>query len=182
MKSMNSNGGRKQRRNRGTSIIEVPVSIWMVFVMLLMPMLGLASITLRVALMNAVVQDAAHSASRGKTFDTATPGKPSVKDLAKATVLETLKKFSGLSVNSIDSDILITNIENGDVTRSEEKLTTPADSSRFIYQVEVAVKGRIDPIFGTDASFFGRVPGLTEAMPIAYVARQMAETPQGLDK
>jgi hypothetical protein len=172
----------KARSKSGTSIIEVPFSIWLILTMVLMPMLAMGTVTLRASLMNAVVQDGAHAAAKAKTFETGTVEKPSAMTLAKQTILEMVAKFPGLTVDSIDTDILITNVETGSKTRSEDKLSLPADSSKFIYQIETIATGKIDPIFAFNSDMFGSIPGLNAPVVVSYVAREMAENPQGLDK
>jgi len=172
----------KARSKSGTSIIEVPFSIWLILTMVLMPMLAMGTVTLRASLMNAVVQDGAHAASKAKTFEAGTAEKPSAVTLAQQTINEMVAKFPGLTIDKVDTDILITNVETGTKTRSEEKLSAPADSSKFIYQIETVATGKIDPVFSFNSDLFGTIPGLNAPIVVAYVAREMAENPQGLDK
>lgn len=172
----------KARSKSGTSIIEVPFSIWLIFTMILMPMLAVGTVTLRSSLMNAVVQDGAHAAAKAKTFEVGTADKPSAITLGKQTILEMVAKFPGLTIDNVDTDILITDVDSGAKSRSEDKLSVPADSSKFIYQIETVATGKIEPVFAFNSDMFGTVPGLNAPIVVSYVAREMAENPQGLDK
>ncbi len=169
------------RKPLAMSLIELPVMIWLVLVVLLLPMLALATMTLKSALMNSAVQDGVQVASKGKTFESSQPGKPSVKQLADESVRNSASKFSGLGISSIVTSIVITPVDGGPLVRSTSKLAQPADTSKFLYQIETVVNGKISPLFPTNPGQFGAIPGLTQPVNVSYVGREMAEFPQGLD-
>lgn len=171
-----------RRKANGSSLLEIPVVLWLTFVVLMMPLLSMATITLRSALMNCAVQDGAHDAAKARTFETGTADKPSAVVLAQTAIKRTADKFSGLVVDSVQTNIVTTPVAAGAVQRQASKLTIPADTSRFIYQIETVANGHIDPPFRLNADVFGRVPGLTTPVAVSYVAREMAENPQGLNQ
>lgn len=178
-KSSTTNGGRSKN---GSSLIELPLALWFIFVMLLMPMLSMATMTLRSALMNSVVQNAGQAAAKAKTFEASSPTKPSALNVADQVVRGSVAQFPGLSVEGVDCDILVTPVPAGLVNRFNGKLPTPADSSRNLYQVETKVRGQIQPLFLISPQLFGNVPGVTAPLVVSYVSRAMAENPQGLNK
>lgn len=169
------------RLSHGYSLLELPMMMWVVFLVILMPMVALATMTLKATLMNAAVQDGVNVAAKAKTFQSGTADKPAATTLADGAIRNVASKFAGLSVQSITTDIVVTPVAGGAVTRSG-KLTIPADTSRFIYQVETVAKAKIDPLLPLNPAMVGNIPGLSAPMFISYAARQMAENPQGLDK
>ncbi len=156
--------------------------LFFIFVLMLMPMLSLATMTLRSALMNAVVQNAAQSAAKAKTFALGTEAKPSALASATQVILDSVKVFPGLAITSVDCAILTTPLPSGAVVRSSSKLTQPADSSRNIYLIETVARGSVEPLIKVGNTIFGDVPGVTSPLVVSYVARAMAENPQGLNQ
>lgn len=170
------------RKAKGSSLAELPLALWLIFGLMMMPMLSMATLTLRSALMNVTVQNAAQAAAKAKTFATGTSEKPSAMQIAEETIRNSVATFPGLRVTSINCAIVTTAIAPGSLPVRSGKLTTPADSSRFVYQIETVAQGQIEPLFKISPGLFGNVPGVTAPLVVSYVARQMAENPQGLDK
>lgn len=171
------------RSNKASTLLELPVSIWMVFIVFFMPMMSLASITLKSTLLAIAVQDTVHEAARARAFATSSDEQASAKDLANTRFAEIMQAFPGLRASStVDVDILITNVNSGATTRSEEQLTQAADSNLNVYQIEVSAQGIIDPLIQGNPDLFGVIPGFTAPAVISYSARQMFENPQGLNR
>lgn len=169
------------RRESGSSLLEIPLVLWVMFGLLFVPMLALASITLRGAILDSVVRDAAHVASKARTFATNTDEGLCAREAATNTVNEKLAAFPGLTANSVDTAILTTNIASGAITRSNIALTS-VDSSRNIYQVETTVRATVDPLLGGNAAVFGPIPGFTTPMSVSHQSREMFENTQGLTR
>lgn len=172
----------RRSNQSGSSLLEIPLSIWLTIVVLFMPMLALASITLRCTLANIVVQEAVHAAAKARTFKQASPEGSSAAQIAENLFQEQKKTFSGLNIGPLDLDVLSIKVSDGTVSRSEEQLLIPADSARFVYQIEGTAPCVIDPIFPVQAEIFKQIPGLTAPMKIQFSARQMFENTQGLNR
>lgn len=170
------------RSQRGSSLLEIPVSIWLVIVVMFLPLLSLTSITLRSTLMSVALQDAIHAAAKAKNFELDSPQGKSAKSTAANTLAQRAADFSGLSIGSIDVDILQTRITNQQIQRFEEKLPQPADSTVFVYEIEGEAKGIIEPIFQMDPAIVGSIPGLSVPFQVSYRAREIFENPQGLNR
>lgn len=168
-----------RRMQKGASLLELPCTLFVFLIMLLTPMLNLATTTLRCSLMGMAVTEGAHAASKAHSYEAGTTDKPAAIDLANFTIKDAANRFGGLHVDNVQTEILITNVASGDVTRHSGKLTTPPDSSRFIYQIETNVRSHIDPLFLFTNSI-GDIPGLTVALPMNYSSREMFENPAGL--
>ncbi|MBX9568573.1 MAG: hypothetical protein K2X77_06730 [Candidatus Obscuribacterales bacterium] len=184
LEEMNTTNGAKQmssknRTRKGSSLLELPCTLFVFLIMLLMPMLNLATTTLRCSLMGMAVTEGAHVASKAHSYESGTTDKPSAITLANDLTNAAASRFGGLHIDSIETAIIITNAATGSVTRQTGRLTTPPDSSRFIYQIETNVRAHIDPLFQfTNA--FGDIAGLTAALPMNYSSREMFENPSGL--
>ena len=170
-----------RRSQRGSSLLELPLMLWVMFGLLFVPMLALASITLRGSVMDSVVRDAAHVASKARTFAANTPEGLGAREAATATVTDRLSAFPGITASAVDATILITNISSGVITRSNTPLVA-VDSSRNIYQIETTVRGTVAPLLGGNAAIFGNVPGFTTPIQVSHNAREMCENPQGLTR
>lgn len=175
--SRNVNG--LSRTCQGSSLLELPVVLWVLFVVLFLPMLGLASLTLRSSIMDTLARDAVHAAAKAHTFATDSTEGPSAISLAESTVRNGLSSFPGISASDVDTQILAIDILSGAITRSGAPLSE-VDSSKFIYQLETSVRAQVDPVFPGNSAIFGNVPGLSVPMNIQYTAREMFENAQGL--
>ena len=176
------NNARKVRKANGSTLLELPVSLWMVFVVFMMPMIALSSITMRATLMMVAVQDAVQGAAKAKSFTTSGADGLSAKDIATARFANFLSNFAGLQASAIDLDIVQTTIVSGQIQRFRDQLPSPSDTNFFMYQIEGKTTASIDPIFPANEQIFGRVAGLTTPIQITLSARQMAENAQGLNR
>jgi hypothetical protein len=170
------------RKANGASLVELPMMLWLMFGLMMLPMLALATITLKSALMNAAVQDGAHFASKAKTFENSVAGKPSAITLASDAVRNAALKFNGLTIDSVTTQIVVIPVGGGPVTRTGSKLTAPADTSKFLYQIETVAKGKIAPLLPLNPRVVGEIPGMSAPILVSYSAREMAENPQGLNR
>lgn len=165
----------------GNSIAEMPVALIVIFCGMFFPLLILGSITLRTTLMSAAIKDAAHAAAKAKTFSSGTAAKPSAQEIAAVEAGRAAAKFSGITLDNVQTGIVTTNLASKQVTRSTSPLTV-VDTSKNVYAIEVTARGRVEPIVRSKTGFLGNIPGLTGPMPLLMVASEMAENPQGLNE
>lgn len=172
----------KRRTKTGSSLLELPLALWLIFVLMLLPMMWFATLTLKSALAAAATQNAAQAAAKAKTFQVGLPGKQPAQFVAILTAIQSSRMVPDLVVAGVDCDILRTPIGGGPVTRFENKLTEPADTSQFIYQIETEVIVIVQPLIKLSPELFGFQPGVTMPMIARHNARAMAENPQGLNQ
>lgn len=163
-------------------MLEVPVSLWMVFVVFFMPMLAMGSITLRATLLSISVHDAIQAAAKARTFNSDSADGKSAKTIAREVFLAHINAFPGLNSNNIDLDIIQTNFTNGQISRSEDTLTTAANTSLNVYQIEGNAVATIDPLIPFNKSIIGSIQGLTDPITVNFSSRQMFENAQGLNR
>lgn len=169
------------RKQRGSSLLELPLMLWVMFALLFVPMISLASITLRGAILDSVARDAAHVASKSRTYATNTDEGICAKEAAQTEVGQRLAPFTGIVASAVDTTILTTDITSGNVSRSNTALLN-VDSSRNIYQIETSVRGTVQPVLGGNLAIFGNIPGFTTPLAVTHTAREMFENPQGLTR
>jgi hypothetical protein len=170
------------RSRKGTSLAELPLVLWLIFVFLLMPMLSMATMTLRSALLNAVVQNAGSAAAKARTFEVGTTDKPSAITIANRSIVDGVKLIPGLSMRNVNCGIIETAVANGTPQRRSTKLDRPADTSITVYQIETTATCQIEPLIKISPAICGVIPGVSAPLTVSYAARAMAENPQGLNK
>jgi len=171
----------KSRRCAGSVLLEGPLALWIIFIILIFPLMDLCTIAIRSTFLWCATHDATMYAARAMSYATSVNGQPTAADLAEREAVRTAAAFSGVHVTNVQTAIVITNNQNLAQTVQSAVLSSPADTSDFSYQIQVAVSGKIDPFMPYILGWFGRVPGLTEAYPVTFVDRQFCETPQGLN-
>ena len=185
--SVRTAGRRISSRNAlASSIAELPVAIFIMFLILLMPLIDLATIAFRTSFIHSACHNAVHSAARAKTFkENGDKGELSSINIAKRDALAT--KENGLAgVDFADKDITITIIGTPTKTtkspiRTDSPLTS-VEQKDYLYQIEVQVSGTVEPLVTLSSDFFGKVPGLTVPFPVTATYRQFSEHPAGLAK
>jgi hypothetical protein len=169
------------RNQSGYFIAEVPVALWFVLIVMLFPLLNLATTCLRTSFLWYAAHTATANAARAISYQTGINGQLPATTIAENSAVQTAAGFQGISVNSVQTAIIITDINNLKQTVSASRLKTPADPANFGYQIQVVVSGMANPLFFYPNNWFGRIPGLTAPMPITFSDRQFCEAPQGLN-
>jgi competence protein ComGC len=171
-----------KKHGQGSTLAEMPMVIWLIFIFLLMPMLSLATMTLRSALLNAVVQNAGAAAAKAKTFEVGTADKPSATEISRQVMTDSIKTIAGLKLTSVQTNIITTRLPAGTPVRQPTKLALPADASANVYQIETAATCQIEPLVKLSPAICGTIPGVSAPLTVTDAARAMAENPQGLNK
>lgn len=170
---------RKHRPVSGNFIADVPVTLWVLFMVLFFPLMDFGTVCLRSTFLYFAVHNAARNASRARSFLNPIDGQPSATRIAQDTITTIARGWSGIRVTSMTTQIVTTNINTLVATRQSTSLGTPADDTNNTYQLEVIATGSVDPFIRVP--WFGSVPGLTGPMNITMADRQYFENPQGLN-
>lgn len=167
-----------KREAIGSSMLEIPVGLMMVMVVLFIPLVSLASITLRSTIVSAVMRDAAHHAAKARTFLRPIQGEQSATEAAQSALRSSLASFPGITLTNVDVDIIACAPTTQE--RFEEKLPAPADSTRFVYLLDVNATVQIAPLIQGDERLLGPIPGITVPMTVPVSASQISEHTEGL--
>ncbi|MBX9669441.1 MAG: hypothetical protein K2X93_17600 [Candidatus Obscuribacterales bacterium] len=174
-----------ERKNFGTSLIEMPVVIWIIIACFVFPFLILATLSLRAVFVTLAAKEAAHTAAKAKTFQATSTEEgfdtvPAVT-AAQNTVDKVKSTLTGTRINRVTTQILTTSIATKAVSVSSAPLSS-VDTSKSIYAIKVTVAAELDPIITFNLGMFGRVPGLTGPFPLNAESAEMSENPQGLTR
>ena len=156
--------------------------MWVVFFFLFLPLLDFGTLFLRSTFLYMAVHNAARNAAKSRSFLNDVPGQSSATNTANSTVNNVISMWNGVTVNSILTRIVITDVNTDAVSFAENPLLTPADDSNNTYQIQVTVTGKVDPLVTFNMPWFGSsgLPGLTKSMSVTMSDRQYVENPQGL--
>lgn len=169
------------KRNRGSSIIELPFALWIVLLGLVMPLIILATIGMRYTFLLNAAKEAVHAAAQAKSFQQDYPPDLCAQTVAQKTAKMCCQGFSGVTLNTVTTSIVITPV-SGTPSTQTTKLAAPASEDGNVYQIQVQLDGAISPLVSLPGGVFGlSVPGLTQPYPITTFAKEMSENPQGLD-
>lgn len=165
----------------GSYIVEAVIIPFVLLFCIFLPIVDLATTSMRFGFLWVCTRDACFHAAKAKTFlsDVSAKNK-SAKSIAQEVALMEASRFSGIGIDSVETAILITDVDKKTMTRQTAVLGVAPDTDKFIYQMEVVVNGRIRPLLLFSKKFFGSIPGLTEWLPVSIRSKEYFESPQGL--
>lgn len=179
---------RGSRRESGvTNIIEFGPTMWIVFIMITFPLLAFGTIGLRYAFVNNAVQYAAEAAAQSNTFlANSDASHLSAINAANNVISNSASGWTGISVNSVTTSIVIGPYGGGAVTTQ----TTPLSNAQMqlqnsnLYTCEVRVNASIQPLFPQRyfTNTLAAVPGLNVPIVTMVSSQRVFETPSGLNR
>jgi hypothetical protein len=171
------------RTHQGSMIAEMPVALWLLFVVFIIPFIDLTTVMLRYTFVVAASRDGVHAAAKAKSYmSDLTANDPSAMSLSDKFARRTAAAFTEIIINEVRTRIVVTNLSNGRVTVLEAPLTKPADTAENLYQIETAVTAQINPLIPFETGFFEGIPGLSAPMLATVCSRELCENPQGLNQ
>lgn len=172
-----------ERRRRGSIMVDTPITLWILLFLFVFPMIDLASIGIRYTFLLAAAREAVHQAARAKSFRTnIDAGNLSAMNISRDEANRVAEKFSEVGIDSVSTNIVITDIITQTVSRRSLPLTAPADTANNLYEIEIVVQGRINPLITFNTGALPGIPGLSVPMPVTIAAREFCEFPQGLNQ
>jgi hypothetical protein len=167
-------------RTQTGSIAELPAVLWVLFCLLIFPLMDLASIGIRSAQVSMAAQRACQMSSRAHSFQAGVNGNKSAMEVAQAETDNLAKDYTGVRVKKVDTAILVTSIDTRNVTVVNHALTSPANTADNIYQIRVEVQAEVDPLI-TIPYLPVAISGVTQPMKVTCSDQQFAECPHGLN-
>lgn len=156
--------------------------LWVIFVLLLFPILNLSTCWVRSYFLYQACHGACLEASKARSFEVSSGTDLSAKATADQVARQTANSWSGVRISSVDTQIITTNINTLVQSYASGRLTTAPDTERNNFQVMVRVRGEVDPLIPFGLNLFGGVPGVTGPMPVSIVDRAYFENIQGLTR
>ncbi|MBS1994242.1 MAG: hypothetical protein JSS83_27210 [Cyanobacteria bacterium SZAS LIN-3] len=173
------------RRQRGTTMSEMPVALWLI-VLMCFPLLIVATSSLRFGFFWNAARETAMQAAKCQTFQNDSSVGISAVNTADLWATKATASFPGITVvPPVNVYIVQTNVISGATTKNanRQKLAAAADTDNNIYDIQVEINGLIEPLVRVPmAGIAGPIPGITEPFPIVVRSQYTAEVPQGLNK
>lgn len=173
---------RNGRLNRGTQLAEIGPTLWIVFVILLFPLIAFGTIGIRYVFLVNAARLSVSAGAQCKSFlaDVNPPTDISATNAANKIVTQATSAFSGVSVTKTTCYIVASPLAGGTVTKQSTPLATAANTNLNAYDFEVVIQGNLQPVLPGGVKWFVQVPGLS--VPLATTARADAyfENTQGL--
>jgi hypothetical protein len=172
------------RSHRGTSVAEFPVVLGIFLLAVFFPLLDLATIFFGSSSVFSAARVAAVEASRAPTFrnDSTINGQRKLSAIHMAEAKAVEMGTGGVEINASDVAVSVLQVplnEEGTTATINPTAEFVPDTSANIYQIQVAVSGRVSPMIML-SSFFGHIPGLTEPLVVRAVSTATCEKPDGL--
>lgn len=166
---------RHSRSAVGSSIAEMPVVLWAIFVGLLFPLAIMTSMGYRASVVFFATDAACRKASKAPSFTEA-------KARAAATMTTDLAPFPGISNVVPALSIKVKALSSGSYTTSTTVLPAGSvNTSQNIYFVILGVDADIDPLVHFAGGFMGlNIPGLTGPYTLHFTSQAYVENPNGL--
>jgi hypothetical protein len=181
-------GYGSKRRRCGTTIAELPLGLWIVFIGIGFPLFILATLTVRFALFWEAAREAAQAACQAQTFYNNPPFPAtalSAVNAANIAANNVLTTFPGSTLTQpAQVWIVITPISNrGALTPTmygPNMALSSVNTDLNLYQVRVVLTGKVAPLLTLPIPYFGNIPGLTQAFPTTVAEERVFENPDGL--
>jgi hypothetical protein len=171
--------GRRARRRRhsGTTMAELPVVLWVLFVFLLFPLLIFASIGYRASILFFSADSASKKAAKSPTYTDATTR-------AAAVLTVSLAPFTGIAASAPVISVMVKPIAGGAPTIYTTKLAPGSiDTSKNLYFVMSKVDADLAPLVQFSGGWMGmNIPGLTGPFHLTVNTQAYAENPSGLSQ
>lgn len=180
-----SKSGQMHLRKSTGSTIDLVCTLSVLFLLLFLPLLDLAVVCMKVTFVHSAARNAARVAGRAHSFNEPVDKNPAALGIARDIVEATRSgSLSGVEITSSDVKVSIVGspLDTSVPPIYQSQPLKEVDAKKYLYQVEVEVKGRVTPLVTLSKSIFGSVPGLTEPIPVLACYREMAEHPSGLAK
>jgi Flp pilus assembly protein TadG len=164
----------RTRNDWGSNAVEFPVALFIFLIVMVFPLIDLASLFVGAS---AVVNAARVAASQAARQPDYTSAENKAMDVA-----------SGLSTNGtkitpdhVDVVFLRTALDgSGAETLAPPVEPDKVDRTKYIYQIQVTVTGRVTPLVVLSTSLLGEIKGVTVPLVITTGSTATFENPKGL--
>lgn len=167
-----------ERRRHGHLAAELPTVLWVLLFVLFFPLLNLGGVGLRTTLVSYACHQACIQAARARSFQSPIGNYLPAIDIAPETAKKTILKFSGIHLDAVKTQIVVTSIATHKVSHYSTPLPQPAQTADNTYQVQVTITAKVDPFI--PCPFPADVPGVTAPMTVMMSDRQYFEATHNL--
>ena len=168
------------RQKHGNTIAELPGVLIVLLIFFLFPVVNYATIAIRSGFVFNAAGQAALSASKARSYSVGTPSAPSAVTQANTIATNSLANWYGITLKTISTKILITDIAKQKQTRQANALAVPPNTASNTYQIEVTINCDVSPLITVNIPLFGNIPGITGPYSLSVTQRNYVENSQGL--
>lgn len=173
---------QQHKKKQIGAIAEYVLGVFLLLFLLAIPLCDFVSVGIRINGLVCACRDAAFFAAKAKSFKADVSGTELSAVTTANNILKALPShFNGISVPKVVTFIVVTDLTSGSVTRYSTPLATPANTDKFLYNIEVVATADIDPLIFFNRTIFGDIPGLTASFPMTIRSSEYCEFPQGLN-
>lgn len=173
-------------RCRGTTLAELPMGLWVIFVGMGMPLICLMLTVARYVVFMEAANQAVNLAAQAQQYYSSS-GSSSAVTQAQDQAVAVASSFSGLTISpeNVKCYIVVTPLSSGNSSGNSAiygpntMLTKPADPTQNLYQVQVNITGQIQPIISMPG-YFMAIPGLNAPLTVQTAMTRVFENPSGL--
>jgi len=164
-------------RKKGYSLAELPVALWVIFIMFLFPLAIMASLGYRAVILYYGVNSATQRAAKSPSFTEAQAN-------AAAVITACTANFPNIKASAPVESIQIKPLSGAAPKFSTTKLAPGSvDINNNLYFVVTQVDADLDPLVQFNGGWMGlNIPGLTGPYHLQYRMEAYCENPNGLTK
>jgi len=173
---------RSARRSRGNQLVEFGPTVWIIFILLLFPLIALGTLGLRYAFLAYAARLAASAGAESSTFlsDSNPPSNLSAVNNATKAANLAVSKFSGITLTSVTCYIVVTPLAGGPAVSQTSPLKQAADVNNNAYNFAVALQAQLAPIVPGTEQWSVPIPGVNSPLSTSARAECFFESTQGL--
>ena len=166
----------------GNELAEFGPTLFIVFVMLLLPAIAIGTVALRYTTFAYAAKLAASAGSKCSTFlaDANPPKDCSAVTVANAVATQTVNGISGITLTKVECNIITAPLNGGSIVRQSSPLTNAADTNTNSYNFEVVLRGQVSPLVINSPGWIFNIPGISAPITTSVSADGVIENTQGL--
>ena len=175
----------------GNFVVELPFVLTVIFILLMVPMINLVTVTYRAYLVRTAALESVHRAARANSFITSFPASNGLPEQQSAQAVFATYIQAAVDHNLLGAPKLIfpspalccvaQPIGGGnEVVYTAVIPPTQIHPDLFEYYYELRGRAVISPLLPLQSRWLPEIPGINTAITINVTARQMVEKPLGL--
>lgn len=174
------------RQPVGSSLLELPLFLAILFFLFFFPLIDLAVIGLRSSMVTTAANQAALKAARAEQYsENSANGQLSARATATRWARDSVRAgYGGVTIREADVRTFIVGmpLRDGLPPIRQEAPLQEVNKDDYIYQIEVEVAGTVEPLLMLNDQVIGQVPGLSAPLTIRVSSREFFEHTKGLTK
>jgi hypothetical protein len=162
----------KSRSVIASSIAEIPLALFLIFIGLMFPLIALSTITYQAIILQVAVRDSCRAASRSSTWTLAKVNSMAVFD-------RDIHAFHGIKAEATPV-IVIRAPDNSEKVTGDKLSLGSIEETEALYLVRISARAELTPIFAGGNWQGLKIPGFTAPMILSASDQIVSENPESL--